>query len=145
MKGNIKSNISLYYILKQLSQLPVGKKVFSLEGAHYENFTAENFTPVIVKLAENYSHIVCSANTFGKNLMPRVAALLDTSQVSDIIKVISSDTFLRPIYAGNCIATVQSSDSKKVITVRTTAFDAVAKGSNSAEILKLEEVNDAGI
>ena len=73
---------------KQLSELPVVKKVLSVEGAHYENFTAENFAPVIVKLAENYSHIICSANTFGKNLMPRIAAHLDTSQVSDIIKVI---------------------------------------------------------
>ena len=90
---------------KQLSELPVVKKVLTVEGAHYENFTAENFAPVIVKLAENYSHIVCSANTFGKNLMPRIAAHLDTSQVSDIIKVISPDTFLRPIYAGNAFAT----------------------------------------
>jgi electron transfer flavoprotein alpha subunit len=85
------------------------------------------------------------ATTNGKNYMPRVAALLDVAQISDISSVESEDTFQRPIYAGNCIATVQSSDSKKVITVRTTAFDAVAKGSNSAEILKLEEVNDAGI
>jgi len=80
---------------KQLSELPVVKKVLSVEGAHYENFTAENFAPVIVKLAENYSHIVCSANTFGKNLMPRIAAHLDTSQVSDITKVISPDTFFK--------------------------------------------------
>ena len=73
---------------KQLSELPVIKKVLSVEAPHYENFTAENFAPVVVKLAENYSHIICSANTFGKNLMPRIAAHLDTSQVSDIIKVI---------------------------------------------------------
>ena len=91
---------------KKLSELPVVKKVISVEAPHYENFTAENFAPVIVKLAENYSHIICSANTFGKNLMPRIAAHLDTSQVSDIIKVISPDTFLRPIYAGNAVATV---------------------------------------
>ena len=101
---------------KQLSELPVVKKVLSVEGAHYENFTAENFAPVIVKLAENYSHIVCSANTFGKNLMPRIAAHLDTSQVSDIIKVISPDTFLRPIYAGNAFATIKSNDAKKCVT-----------------------------
>jgi electron transfer flavoprotein alpha subunit len=85
------------------------------------------------------------ATTNGKNYMPRVAALLDVAQISDISSVESEDTFQRPIYAGNCIATVQSSDVKKVITVRTTAFDAATKGSNSAEILKLEEVNDAGI
>ena len=74
--------------VKQLSELPLVKKILSVEAAHYENFTAENFAPVIVKLAENYSHIVCSANTFGKNLMPRVAAHLDTSQVSDILSLI---------------------------------------------------------
>ena len=77
----------------------------------------------MVKLAENYSHIICSANTFGKNLMPRIAAHLDTSQVSDIIKVISSDTFVRPIYAGNAFATVKSKDNKKCVTIRPTSFD----------------------
>ena len=84
---------------KAASELPVVKKVLQVEALHYENFIAENFAPVIVKLAENYSHIVCSANTFGKNLMPRIAAKLDTSQISDIIKVVSQDTFIRPIYA----------------------------------------------
>ena len=108
---------------KKLSELPVVKKVISIEAPHYENFTAENFAPAIVKLAENYSHIVCSANTFGKNLMPRVAAHLDTSQVSDIIKVISPDTFLRPIYAGNAFATVKTNDTKKCVTIRPTSFE----------------------
>ena len=79
---------------KAASELPLVKKVISVEAAHYENFLAENFAPVIVKLADNYSHIVCSANTFGKNLMPRIAAKLDTSQVSDIIKVESADLLL---------------------------------------------------
>ena len=92
---------------KALSELPLVKKVIHVEAPHYENFIAENFAPVILKLADNYSHIVCSANTFGKNLMPRIAAALDTSQISDIIKVISSDTFLRPIYAGNAFATIK--------------------------------------
>ena len=123
---------------KQLSELPVIKKVLSVEAAHYENFTAENFTPVIVKLAENYSHIVCSANTFGKNLMPRIAAHLDTSQVSDIIKVISSDTFLRPIYAGNAFATIKSNDSKKCVTIRPTSFDPCESSGGSAAIEKVE-------
>ena len=123
---------------KQLSELPVVKKVLSVEAAHYENFTAENFTPVIVKLAENYSHIVCSANTFGKNLMPRIAAHLDTSQVSDIIKVISSDTFLRPIYAGNAFATIKSNDAKKCVTIRPTSFDPCESSGGSAAIEKVE-------
>ena len=123
---------------KQLSELPVIKKVLSVEAAHYENFTAENFAPVIVKLAENYSHIVCSANTFGKNLMPRIAAHLDTSQVSDIIKVISPDTFLRPIYAGNAFATIKSNDSKKCITIRPTSFDPCESTGGSAAIEKID-------
>ena len=80
-------------VAKATSELPLVKKVITVEAAHYENFLAENFAPVIVKLADNYSHIVCSANTFGKNLMPRIAAKLDTSQVSDIIKVESSRYF----------------------------------------------------
>ncbi len=123
---------------KQLSELQVVKKVLSVEAAHYENFTAENFAPVIVKLAENYSHIVCSANTFGKNLMPRIAAHLDTSQVSDIIKVISPDTFLRPIYAGNAFATIKSSDAKKCVTIRPTSFDPCDSSGGSASIEKVE-------
>ena len=85
-------------VSKAASELPVVKKVLQVEAVHYENFIAENFAPVIVKLAENYSHIVCSANTFGKNLMPRIAAKLDTSQVSDIIKVESPDTFVCLLY-----------------------------------------------
>ena len=123
---------------KQLSELPVIKKVLSVEAAHYENFTAENFAPVIVKLAENYSHIVCSANTFGKNLMPRIAAHLDTSQVSDIIKVISPDTFLRPIYAGNAFATIKSNDTKKCVTIRPTSFDPCESTGGSAAIEKID-------
>ena len=123
---------------KQLSELPVVKKILSVEAAHYENFTAENFAPVIVKLAENYSHIVCSANTFGKNLMPRIAAHLDTSQVSDIIKVISPDTFLRPIYAGNAFATIKSNDAKKCVTIRPTSFDPCESTGGSASIEKVD-------
>ena len=123
---------------KKLSELPVIKKVLSVDAPHYENFTAENFAPVITKVAENYSHIVCSANTFGKNLMPRVAAHLDSSQVSDIIKVISQDTFLRPIYAGNAFATVKTNDSKKCITIRPTSFDPCESSGGSAPIENVE-------
>ena len=120
-------------------------KVLYVDSKEYENFLAENIANLIKNLSSDYSAILAPATTNGKNYMPRVAALLDVAQISDISAVESEDTFQRAIYAGNCIATVQSSDSKKVITVRTTAFDATPKGSNSAEILKLEEVNDAGI
>ena len=125
-------------VASSISKVPNVKKVIHVDNEIYENFLAENFTPVIVKHAENYSHIICSANTFGKNLMPRVAALLNTSQVSDIIKVISPDTYLRPIYAGNAFATVKSTDQKKCITIRPTSFDPAATSGGSAEIVKGE-------
>ena len=127
-------------VAKSISEVPNVKKVIHVDNEIYENYIAENYTPIIIKHSENYSHIVCSANTFGKNLMPRVAALLDTSQVSDIIKVISEDTFLRPIYAGNAFATVKSTDKKKCITIRPTSFDAATTTGGSAEIAKAENL-----
>ena len=125
-------------VSKALSELPLVKKVIHIEAIYYENFIAENFAPVIVKLAEKYTHIVCSANTFGKNLMPRIAALLDTSQISDITKVLSTDTFLRPIYAGNAFATVKSKDIKKCVTIRPTSFEPCESSGGSAPIEKAE-------
>ena len=123
---------------KAASELPPVKKVITVEASYYENFIAENFAPVIIKLAEGYSHIICSANTFGKNLMPRVAAKLDTSQISDIIKVESPDTFVRPIYAGNAFATVKSTDAKKCVTIRPTSFEACESSGGSAPIENVE-------
>ena len=128
-------------VAKSISEVPNVKKVIHVDNDIYENYIAENYTPVILKLSENYSHIICSANTFGKNLMPRIAALLDTSQVSDIIKVISEATFLRPIYAGNAFATVKSTDKKKCITIRPTSFDAAPTSGGSAEIVKGENTD----
>ena len=127
---------------KAASELPLVKKVITVEAAHYENFLAENFAPVVTKLADNYSHIVCSANTFGKNLMPRIAAKLDTSQVSDIIKVESADTFVRPIYAGNAFATVKSTDAKKCITIRPTSFEPCESSGGSAPIETAETAEE---
>jgi electron transfer flavoprotein alpha subunit len=129
-------------VAKAASELPLVKKVFTVEAAHYENFLAENFAPVVTKLADNYSHIVCSANTFGKNLMPRIAAKLDTSQVSDIIKVESPDTFVRPIYAGNAFATVKSTDAKKCITIRPTSFEPCESSGGSALIETAETAEE---
>jgi len=123
---------------KALSELPLVKKVLTVDAPHYENFVAENFAPVVIKIAENYSHVVCSANTFGKNLMPKIAANLDTSQISDITKVISADTFLRPIYAGNAFATVKSNDPKKCVTIRPTSFDPCESSGGSAPIEKVD-------
>ncbi len=122
-------------VAKSISEVSNVKKVIHVNNSLYENYLAENYTSAVIKLAESYSHIVCSANTFGKNLMPRIAALLDVSQVSDIIKVISEDTFLRPIYAGNAFATVKSTDKIKCVTIRPTSFDPAPTSGGSAEII----------
>ena len=129
-------------VAKSLANVPLVKKVVHVDNPIYENYLAENFTPVIIKHSENYSHIVCSANTFGKNLMPRVSALLDTSQISDIIKVISNDTFLRPIYAGNAFATVKSNDKIKCVTIRPTSFDQAESSGGSAKIITSDANED---
>ena len=125
-------------VTKSISQVPNVKKVIHVNNQIYENYLAENYTSVVVKLSGDYSHIVCSANTFGKNLMPRIAALLDVSQVSDITKIISEDTFLRPIYAGNAFATVKSNDKIKCVTIRPTSFEPAPTTGGSAEIQDIE-------
>ncbi len=107
-------------------------KVKVADAAHYADQTAENLAALIVANAAGYSHIVAPATTSGKNYAPRVAALLDVAQISDIVGVESADTFVRPIYAGNALATVQSTDAVKVITVRTTGFEPVAEGGSAA-------------
>jgi electron transfer flavoprotein alpha subunit len=103
------------------------------DAPHYADQSAENVAALVVAHAGGYSHIVAPATTFGKNVLPRVAALLDVAQISDIVAVVSSDTFIRPIYAGNALATVKSRDATKVITVRSTGFDA-ARPSGSAVV-----------
>jgi electron transfer flavoprotein alpha subunit len=119
-------------------------KVLVADNPAYEHQLAENISLLVTELAADYEHVLATALTTGKNFMPRVAALLDVAQISDIIAVESSDTFVRPIYAGNAIATVQSLDSKKIITVRPTGFDPVAT-DGSAEIVAVDSVTDAGI
>ena len=120
-------------------------KVILTDSVEYENCLAENISILISKISGDYDFILAPTTTNGKNVMPRVAALLDVCQISDVSAVVSSDTFQRPIYAGNCIATVQSNDPKKVITVRTTGFDPANAELGAAEIITLQEVNDAGI
>ena len=105
-------------------------KVLHVEAAHYDGGLAENYAALVAPLAKGYSHIVASASAFGKNVMPRIAALLDVAQVSEISGVESPDTFVRPIYAGNAFATVQSGDAIKAVTVRATAFEVAASGGN---------------
>jgi electron transfer flavoprotein alpha subunit len=120
-------------------------KVLHADSAEYENGIAENLAPLMVGLAGDYSHIFAPADTFGKNVMPRVAAALDVQQISDISAVIDEKTFERPIYAGNAIATVESADEKKVITVRATAFDPVEAEGGSAEVASVDGAGDAGL
>ena len=120
-------------------------KVLKADSAEYAHGLAENLAPLVVKLAADYSHLLAVANTFGKNLMPRVAALLDVQQISDISGVESADTFVRPIYAGNAMATVQSNDPIKVITVRTTAFEPAAAEGGSTAIEEVASAGDAGL
>ena len=119
-------------------------KVLVADAAHYAAGLPENLAPLLVDLAKNYSHLLASASAYGKNVMPRVAALLDVAQISEIISVESPDTFVRPIYAGNAFATVQSADAIKVITVRATGFDAVAATGGTAAIESLSAGIDTG-
>ena len=111
-------------------------KVLVADKETYKNFLAENVGALVAEIGSNYSHILAPATSNGKNFMPRVAALLDVAQISEIISVQSEDTFERPIYAGNCIATVKSTDPIKVITVRTTGFDDCESEGGSAPMGK---------
>ena len=129
---------------KAAAQIAGVAKVIHAEGAHFEHGLAENMAAQVLALAENYSHILFPATASGKNIAPRVAAKLDVAQISDISKVDSPDTFERPIYAGNAIATVQSADKIKVITVRTTGFDPAAATGGSASVETANAVGDAG-
>ena len=131
-------------VAEQAAKIANVAKVLVADSPAYEHGLAENMGDLVIKLADDYSHIMAPATTTGKNYMPRVAALLDVEQISDIVAVESSDTFKRPIYAGNAIATVQSEYAKKVITIRTAAFDKAEEGGN-AEISTLDIATDAGI
>ena len=119
---------------EQGSKINGVKSVIHVDDPIYKNFLAEDLSNLVVSVADGFNYILAPATTFGKNFLPRVAAKLDVQQISDIISVESEDTFKRPIYAGSCIATVKSSDSVKVITVRTTAFDAAEVSDSSVSV-----------
>jgi electron transfer flavoprotein alpha subunit len=119
-------------VAEQAAKVAGVAKVKVVDAAHYGDQSAENMAALIVANAVGYSHIIAAATSNGKNTLPRVAALLDVAQVSEIIAVVDADTFVRPIYAGNGLATVKSSDATKVITVRTTGFDAAGQGGSAA-------------
>ena len=129
---------------KAAAQIAGVSKVIHAEGEHFAHGLAENVAAQVLAIASNYSHILFPATASGKNIAPRVAAKLDVGQVSDITKVVSPDTFERPIYAGNAIATVQSQDAVKVITVRTTGFDAAAASGGSGSVESAQAAGDSG-
>ncbi len=130
-------------LAKKISKCEKVSKVIFVDNEKLQNPIAENIEPIVLSVAGNYSHIMAPATTFGKNIFPRIAVKLDLSQVSDVIKIISSDTFMRPIYAGNAIATVKSNDKTKIITIRPTSFEPVetSGGSEVIENLKFEIQN----
>ena len=130
---------------KAAAQIGGVKKVLHAEGAHLGEFLAESVAALVVAVAKGYSHLLAPSTSNGKNVMPRVAALLDVQQISDIVAVEGPDTFVRPIYAGNALATVKSKDAIKVITVRTTAFDAVAASGGNAPVETISAPADAGL
>jgi electron transfer flavoprotein alpha subunit len=120
-------------------------KILKCDSDTYKNVIAEDLSSLILANCEGYTHILAPSTTFGKNLMPRISAKLDTQQISDIISVESDDTIKRPIYAGSCIATVKSNDDIKVITVRSTAFDPITNNSSDTEVIDMSNVESSGI
>ena len=132
-------------VVDKASLLDGINKVLVADKPAYKNFLAENIGSLVAEIGKNYSHILAPATTNGKNFLPRVAALLDVAQISDISSIVNEDTFERPIYAGNCVATVQSFDPIKVLTVRTTGFDACSETGGSASVEEIPIDNDLGI
>ena len=132
-------------VVEKACLIPGISKVLVADKETYKNFLAENIGSLVAEIGSDHSHILASATSNGKNFMPRVAALLDVAQISEIISVLSEDTFERPIYAGNCIATVKSSDSIKVITVRATGFDDCESEGGSAPRENLDQDTNLGI
>jgi electron transfer flavoprotein alpha subunit len=130
---------------KAASQIAGVAKVLHADAPHLGEFLAENVAALLVSVAKSYSHLVAPATSTGKDVMPRAAALLDVQQISDVCAVESADTFVRPIYAGNALATVKSKDAIKVITVRTTAFDAVGATGGSAQVESIAAPPDTGL
>ena len=120
-------------------------KVLSCDNELYKNFLAEDLSKLVLSIADSYSYILAPATTFGKNLLPRVSATLDVQQISDIISIESDDTFKRPIYAGSCIATVKSNDEKKLITVRSTAFDAAPMDNSEVLVESVDSVEASNV
>ena len=132
-------------VINECQTLDGISKILKCDSDTYKNVIAEDLSSLILANCEGYTHILAPSTTFGKNLMPRISAKLDTQQISDIISVESDDTFKRPIYAGSCIATVKSNDNIKVITVRSTAFDPITNNNSDTEVIDMSNVESSGI
>ena len=148
LNGNITlliagSNISS--VIDEAKKVSGISNIISCDDELYKNFLAEDLSNLVVSISNSYSYILAPATTFGKNLLPRISAKLDVQQISDIISIESEDTFKRPIYAGSCIATVKSNDSIKLITVRSTAFDAAPMDNSNVSVESLDAVNALNI
>ena len=125
-------------LANKISKCEKVSKVINVDNEKLKNPIAENIEPIVLSIAKNYTHIFAPATTFGKNIFPRIAVKLDIAQVSDVIKILSSDTFMRPIYAGNALATVKSNDKTKIITIRPTSFDPVETSGGNEVVEKLD-------
>ncbi len=150
--SNINGEVSLLVagfntsgVIDEAKKISGISKIISCDDELYKNFLVEDFSTLVLSIAASYSYILAPATTFGKNLMPRISAKLDTQQISDIISVESEDTFKRPIYAGSCIATVKSNDSVKLITVRATAFDPVILDNSDVLVESIDPVDASKI
>ena len=137
------SNISS--VVEEAQTVSGISKVLSCDNELYKNFLAEDLSKLVLSIADSYSYILAPATTFGKNLLPRVSATLDVQQISDIISIESDDTFKRPIYAGSCIATVKSNDEMKLITVRSTAFDAAPMDNSEVLVETVDSVEASNV
>jgi len=138
--GHLCSSVS-----SEVASLDGVSSVMLADSPTYENFLAEDLANLIVSVSNDFEYILAPATTFGKNFLPRVSAMLDSQQISEITEVVSSDTFKRPIYAGSCIATVKTLESKKIISVRSTAFDGVLAGESEAPVTDVSSVDSLNV
>ena len=139
------AGLNMNSVVEEAQTIDGVSKILTCDSDSYSNSIAEDLSSLIIANSDGYTHILAPATTFGKNLMPRISAKLDSQQISDIISVESADTFKRPIYAGSCIATVKSNDAVKIITVRSTAFDSATLNNSGIEVVGINDEGSSGI
>ena len=139
------AGLNMNSVVEEAQTIDGVSKILTCDSDSYSNSIAEDLSSLIIANSDGYTHILAPATTFGKNLMPRISAKLDSQQISDIISVESADTFKRPIYAGSCIATVKSNDAVKIITVRSTAFDSATLNNSGIEVVDINDEGSSGM